>query len=89
MSSLMVTDIRKSGCDRVFDVITAIYLNRDDHDCGVQRSLDGSGLLVLESSTAQEEIPRIGVHSGDQYIRMRAKSEHGLSVGEEIWLDGL
>ncbi|MGV8127972.1 MAG: hypothetical protein ACP5PV_12305 [Methanothrix sp.] len=89
MSSLKVTDIRKSSCDRVFDVITAIFLNRYDHDCGVQRSLDGSGLLVLESSTAQKEIPRIGVHSGDQYIRMRAKSDHGLSVGEKIWLDGL
>jgi hypothetical protein len=89
MSSLKVTDIRENGCDRVFDVITAIFLNRYDHVCGVQRSLDGSGLLMLESSTAQKEIPQIGVHSGDQYIRMRAKSDHELSVGEEIWLDGL
>ena len=89
MSSLKITDIRKSGCDRVFDVITAIFIGEDDHDCSKQRSLDGRCLLVLESATAQEEIPRTGVHSGDQYIRMRAKSDHGLSVGEEIWLDGL
>ena len=26
MTSLMITDIRKSGCDRVFDLITAVFL---------------------------------------------------------------
>ena len=48
------------------------------------RSLDEKSLLVLESATAEEEIPAIGVRCGDQYIRIRAKPDHGLMVGEEI-----
>jgi hypothetical protein len=39
---------------------------------------------VLESATAKEELPSIGVHRGDQFIRMRARPDHGLTVGEEI-----
>jgi hypothetical protein len=84
MTSLMITDIRKSGCDRVFDLITAVFLSSDGYDASVLRSLGKRSLLVLESATAREEIPAIGVRRGDQYIRVRAKPDHGLSVGEVI-----
>lgn len=61
MTSLMITDIRKSCCDRGFDLVTAIFFSRDSDDTIGLRSLDGISLLVLESATAQEEIPAIGV----------------------------
>ena len=89
MTSLMITDIRKSCCDTGFDLVTAIFFSRDSDDTIGLRSLDESSLLVLESATAQEEIPAIGVRCGDQYIRLRAKPDHGLMVGEEIRLDGM
>jgi len=84
MTSLMITDIRKSCCDRGFDLVTAIFLSRVGYNASGLRSLDEKSLLVLESATAQEEIPAIGVRCGDQYIRIRAKPDHGLMVGEEI-----
>ena len=51
--------------------------------------MDEKSLLVLESATAEEEIPAIGVCCGDQYIRIRAKPDHGLMVGEKIRLDSI
>jgi len=81
MTSLMITDIRKSCCDKGFDLVTAIFLSRVGYDL---RSLDEKSLLVLESATAEEAIPAIGVRCGDQYIRIRARPDHGLIVGEEI-----
>jgi len=81
MTSLLITDIRKSCCDRGFDLVTAIFLSRVGYDL---RSLDEKSLLVLESATAEEEIPAIGVRCGDQYLRIRAEPDHGLMVGEEI-----
>ena len=45
------------------------------------------GLLVLESTTADKELPAIGVRKGDQFIHMWAKLGHGLKVGEEMRLD--
>ena len=89
MTSLMITDIRKSYCDRGFDLVTAIFLSRDGYDASRLKSLDEKSLLVLESATAEVEIPAIGVRCGDQYIRMRAKPDHGLIVGEEIQLDSM
>lgn len=89
MTSLMITDIRKSCCDRGFDLVTAILLSRDGYDASRLKSLDGRSLLVLESATAEEEMAAIGVRCGDQYIRMRAKPDHGLMVGEEIRFDGI
>ena len=87
MTSLKITDIRKSRCDSGFDLITAIVLSRNGNDAyGVMPSVQRgqNGLLVLESATAEEEIPSIGVHNGDQFIRMRAKPDHGLNIGDEI-----
>lgn len=84
MTQLIITDVRKSCCDRGFDLITAIFLNRDGHEARGRMSLDEKRVLVLESATAQEEIPAIGVRSGDQYIRLRARPDHGLTVGDEI-----
>ena len=88
MSSLMITDIRKSVCDRGSDIVTAIFLNGDANNADKIRFLDGRSLLVLESATAHKEIQTIGVHSGDQYIRIRANPGHGLMVGEKIRGDG-
>ncbi|MDD2755650.1 MAG: hypothetical protein PHS80_09000 [Methanothrix sp.] len=84
MTQLMITDIRKSSCDTRFDLITAIFLSLDGHETRGRRYLDERSVLVLESATAQEEIPAIGVRTGDQYIRLRAKPDHGLMVGDEI-----
>ena len=89
MTSLKITDIRKSRCDKGFDLVTAIFLSRVGFDASGLKYLDEKSLLVLESATAQEEIPAIGVRSGDQYIRIRAKLGHGLMVGEEIRLNGI
>lgn len=84
MTSLMITDIRESSCVRGFDLVTAILLSKDDYDTNSLTSQNNKSLLVLESATAEEEIPAIGVRGGDQYIRMLAKPDHGLIVGEEI-----
>ncbi|MDM7935316.1 MAG: hypothetical protein QUS08_08025 [Methanothrix sp.] len=85
MPLLRITDIRGS-CDRGSDLITAIILDEEPKG---SRPLDGRNLLMLESATAEGEMPAIGAHSGDQYIRMLAKPGHGLSVGEVIRLDGV
>jgi len=84
MTQLIITDIRKSCCDTRFDLITAIFLSRDGSETRGQMYLDERSILVLESATAQGEIPAIGVRCGDQYIRLRAKPDHGLMVGDEI-----
>jgi hypothetical protein len=84
MTSLMITDVKQSGCDRVFDVITAVFLSRDNYDANTLRSPNRGSLMVLESATAQKEIPAIGVRRGDQYIRLRAKLGHGLSAGDVV-----
>ena len=87
MTQLIITDIRKSCCDSGFDLITAIFLSRDGYEARERMSLDEISILVLESATAQEEIPAIGVRSGDQYIRLRAEPDHGLMIGDEIQFD--
>ncbi len=84
MTQLIITDIRKSCCDTRFDLITAIFLSRDGSGTRGRMYLDERSILVLESATAQGEIPAIGVRCGDQYIRLRAKPDHGLMVGDEI-----
>ena len=90
MTDLIITDIRKSGFNNDFDLITAIILGeenyRDRQPFSIsKRSRDG--LLVLESATADKELPTIGVRKGDQFIHMWAKPGHRLNVGEEIRLD--
>ena len=93
MTDLIITDIRKSGFNNDFDLITAIILGKKN--CKYHRSFSMSkdgrdGLLVLESITADKELPAIGVRKGDLFIHMWAKPGHGLKVGEEIRLgDGI
>jgi hypothetical protein len=87
MTSLMITDIRKSCCNSGFDLITAIFLSGDGYDASritsfIERC--GFSLLFLESAIAEEELPAIGVRRGDHFLRMRANLDHGLKVGEEI-----
>jgi hypothetical protein len=87
MTSLKITDISKSCCNRGFDLITAIFLSNDGYDAiGITSFFERSGfsLLFLESATAEEELPAIGVQRGDHFLRMRANPDHGLKVGEEI-----
>jgi hypothetical protein len=88
VTDLIITDIRKSHSDNGFDLITAIILNHVDYD---PRRLSlaekkCNGLLVLESGTAEMELPSIGVRKGDRFIRMWAKPNHGLVAGKEIRL---
>ena len=90
MTDLIITDIRKSGFNNDFDLITAIILGKKNcryhRPCSMSRK-SREGLLVLESTTADKELPAIGVRKGDQFIHMWAKPGHGLEVGEEIRLD--
>lgn len=41
---------------------------------------------ILESNIAVEEIPDAGIKKGDLFLKMRATSGHGLSVGDELTL---
>jgi hypothetical protein len=91
VTTLIVTDIRKSGCDDRFDLITAVV--SDAESFGESRLLEAakkrwSNMLVFESATATEESPARSVHKGDLLIRLWTRSNHGLAVGEEITLDG-
>jgi len=91
VNTLIVTDIRKSGCDDRFDLITAVVSNVESF--GESSLLDAAkkrrcNMLVIESVTATEEIPARNVHKGDLIMRLWARSNHGLAVGEEITLDG-
>ena len=90
MTDLIITDIRKSGFGNDFDLITAIILDEEsyrNHRPFSAPKKSRNGLLVLESTTADKELPTIGVRKGDQFIHMWAKPGHGLKVGEEIRLD--
>ena len=90
MTDLIITDIRKSGFNNDFDLITAIILGEENY--GDRQTFSVSkksrdGLLVLESATADEELPAIGIRKGDQFIHMCAKPGHGLEVGKEVRLE--
>lgn len=89
MTQLMITDIRKSYCDRGFDLVTAIFLGNQNHNLDGLRSIDEKCIVILESATAQKESPQIGVRSGDQYIRMKLKINHGFCVGDAITFNGM
>ena len=89
MTLLMITDIRKSIYDSGSDIVTAVFMNGEDRGGDKIRSPNENTLLALESATAQKDIPAIGVHCGDQYIRLRANPGHGLAVGERISLESI
>ena len=89
MTLLMITDIRKSIYDSGSDIVTAVFMNGEVRGGDKIRFPDENILLALESATAQKDIPAIGVHCGDQYIRMRANPGHGLAVGERIILESI
>ncbi len=89
MTPLMITDIRKSCCDRDFDLVTAVFLDNDNHNLDGLRSIDEKCIVILESATAQKESTQIGVRRGDRYIRMKLKINHGLCVGEAITFDAM
>jgi hypothetical protein len=92
MTDLIITDIRKSGFNGDFDLITAIILRKNN--CKNPRLLSvakksPNGLLVLESAIADGDLPAIGVRKGDQFIHMWAKLGHGMNVGERIRFDDM
>ena len=89
MTLLMITDIRKSIYDSGSDIVTAVFMNGEVRGGDKIRFPDENILLALESATAQKDIPAIGVHCDDQYIRMRANPGHGLAVGERIRLESI
>jgi hypothetical protein len=71
--------------------LTAIFTSKDS--CDDEFMLSGAkinckGVLILESSTAEKDLPDIGVKRGDQFLRMWAKPDHGLAVGRELRFDG-
>ena len=92
MVHLRITHIRKSGFNGDFDLITAIILRKNN--CKNPRPLSvakksPNGLLVLESATADGDLPAIGVQKGDQFIHMWAKLGHEMKIGEEIRFDDM
>ena len=89
MTLLMITDIRKSIYDSGSDIVTAVFMNGEVRSGDKIRFPDENILLALESATAQKNIPAIGVHCGDQYIRLRANPGHCLAVGERISLESI
>jgi len=87
MTRLVVTDIRKSNTLDEFDLLTAVILDDEEPDknCSVfLKGINRKILLILESAIAEQAIPDIGVQKGDQFLRIRANSDHGLVVGEEL-----
>jgi hypothetical protein len=87
MTRLVITDIRKSSTIGNFDLLTAIILDAEDHDEQCIMTLakkSCKGLLIQESAIAEQAIPDIGVRRGNQFLRIRANSDHGLIVGEEL-----
>lgn len=90
MTGLMITDIRKSDYNSGFDLVTAIILSTENCEDAQLLSMVKkrcNSLLVLESSTAEDEIPAIGVRKGDQFIRMWASPDHKLKIGDEMQFD--
>ncbi len=85
VTSLMVTNIKES-CDREFDLVTAKFLNGSVYVSRKVKPLDRRSLLVLESATAKRDMAELGVLCGDQFIRMRARKNHGLEMGDAITL---
>jgi len=75
MASLRITDIRRNCCDSGSDLVNAIFLNKEV--CDSEKLNPLIGILILESATAGQTNPEIGVHRGEQYVRMRAKPGHG------------
>jgi hypothetical protein len=74
------------------DLITAIIIGTEGQDNCHIPSLDNKNcgeLLILESSTAEEDFPDIGVQRGDRFLRMWAKPGHGLAVSEELRFEDL
>ena len=42
---------------------------------------------IIESATASEDLPEIGINKGDFYIKMQSSINHGLKAGEKLVLD--
>ncbi|NPV61031.1 MAG: hypothetical protein HPY61_00080 [Methanotrichaceae archaeon] len=72
--------------------MTAIVTGKDSCDDGSMLSaakINCKGVLILESSTAERDLPEIGVKRGDQFLRIWAKPDHGLAVGGELRFAGI
>jgi hypothetical protein len=90
MTELIITDIRRSAYNGDFDLITAMFLSTEDPASSRLLSMAEERcncILVLESATAERDFPPLGLRKGDQFVRMWARSGHGLKVGEEMRLN--
>ena len=90
MTELIITDIRRSAYNGDFDLITAMFLSTEDPASSRLLSMAKEScnrILVLESATAERDFPPLGLRKGDQFVRLWARSGHGLKVGEEMRLN--
>lgn len=90
MTELIITDIRRSAYNGDFDLITAMFLSTENPENSRLLSMAKERcncILVLESATAERDFPPIGLRKGDQFVRLWARSGHGLKVGEEMRLN--
>jgi len=91
MTTLIITDIKYSRLAHDQDIITAVIAKRESDDFAAllaQAKEHCRALEILESNLAGEEIPDAGIKKGDLFLKMRASSGHGLSVGDKLTLDG-
>jgi hypothetical protein len=90
MTELIITDIRRSDYNGDFDLITAMFLGNGNpassHHLSAAKDIFNYS-LVLESATAEKDLPPLGLRKGDQFIRMWARLGHGLEVGEKMQLN--
>lgn len=89
MTTLIITDIKGSKWDINRDIITAVIVNAesDDFYCLLVQVKNLFQGQIIESATAAEDLPEIGVKNGDFYIRMQSSINHGLKAGDKLALD--
>lgn len=90
MTALRITDIKCSKWDIGQDIITAVIVNAECEDFSrllIRAKEICQSRMILESATASEDLPEIGVKKGDLFIMMQSGFDHGLKVGDELVLD--
>lgn len=89
MTTLIITDIKGSKWDINQDIITAVIANAesDDFYCLLVQVKNLFQGRIIESATASEDLPEIGINKGDFYIKMQSSINHGLKAGDKLDLD--
>jgi len=89
MAYLIITDIKSSRYYNGQSIITAVIKYEVGEDLSSLLMLAKEfcrGWMILESATASEDIPSIGVQKGDFYFKVRSRSSKGLLVGDGTML---